>query len=225
MEAEAFKEWLGNPLSWAPITAILGWIAWGLLRALGGGLDAYAEKKGEHLATKEDFAELLAQVRENTRVTEKVRTEIAHEDWTAREWKGVRTRNLEALHAALHENYDYVQEVVRFYFHESGAHVDSSFRVPRVRLSTLQKLYYPELHASIALFQDRCDDLRILAINYSYTQANPSTPFLLAQAEELIMKFDVTDAELDVALEAASDAIAQFARDLFNAQPAMISPP
>ncbi|KRB08930.1 hypothetical protein [Lysobacter sp. Root690] len=172
MEAEAFKAWLANPLSLLSIGSLvtaLVWVVFGVLRA---GAAAYAGKKGENLATKEDLANAVRQMKE----FEEARTSVAHRDWIAREWKGVRARNLEPLLAALHESYDYIQAVVLFYFHEVGERVPNDFRAPRVRVLTLQQLYYPELSEQVNKYLDRCDDLRVLAINYWYMQQSPAPP-------------------------------------------------
>jgi hypothetical protein len=47
----------------------------------GSYLGAYAKKRGENLATKADFAELLRQVRLQTRETEEIKSEIAKTSW------------------------------------------------------------------------------------------------------------------------------------------------
>ena len=46
---------------------------------LGGYLGAYAKKKGANLATKEDFNELLAQVRQTTEATETIKARISQD--------------------------------------------------------------------------------------------------------------------------------------------------
>src|SRR6185369_9488349 len=59
------------------------WIAVGVLMIagisgyLGGYLKAYFEKKGQNLATKEDFNEILSQLKQTTTVTEEIKTKIA----------------------------------------------------------------------------------------------------------------------------------------------------
>ncbi len=58
---------------------ILGISAFGGL--VGSFLTAYAKKRGENLATKADFDELLQQLRLQTRETEEIKSEIAKTSW------------------------------------------------------------------------------------------------------------------------------------------------
>lgn len=57
----------------ALLSAIGGWI--------GGYFGAYAKKKGENLATKEDFNDLKAQTADLTRVTEEIKDKISFDTW------------------------------------------------------------------------------------------------------------------------------------------------
>lgn len=47
----------------------------------GSYLGTYAKRKAENLATKEDFEELLSQVKKTTEETEKIKTEISRVSW------------------------------------------------------------------------------------------------------------------------------------------------
>lgn len=54
---------------------------------IGGYLGAYAKKKGESLATKEDFDSLLEQVKKTTATTEGIKAEMAKGSWLhQQEW-------------------------------------------------------------------------------------------------------------------------------------------
>lgn len=60
------------------------WWAYFLAFALtfaGSYFGAYAKRKAENLATKEDFDALLAQVKKTTEETEKIKTDIARISW------------------------------------------------------------------------------------------------------------------------------------------------
>jgi hypothetical protein len=57
----------------ALLSAIGGWI--------GGYFGAYAKKKGENLATKEDFNDLKTQTADLTRVTEEIKDKISFDTW------------------------------------------------------------------------------------------------------------------------------------------------
>jgi hypothetical protein len=58
---------------------LLGVLALG--GVVGSFLTAYAKKRGENFATKEDFNQLMEQVRLQTKVTEEIKSEIANEKW------------------------------------------------------------------------------------------------------------------------------------------------
>jgi len=65
---------------WAYLLALI-------LSFLGGFLGAYAKKKGEALATKEDFDALLKQVKETTIVAESIKVNLATGSWLhQQEW-------------------------------------------------------------------------------------------------------------------------------------------
>lgn len=53
----------------------------GLGGILGSFFTSYASKRGEHLATKADFDELLKQLKMQTRETEQIKSEIAKTSW------------------------------------------------------------------------------------------------------------------------------------------------
>jgi hypothetical protein len=59
----------------AILSAIGGWI--------GGFLGSYSKKKGENLATKEDFNDLKEQTRQLTQATKEIEGRISHDIWNA----------------------------------------------------------------------------------------------------------------------------------------------
>ena len=144
-----------------------GWTVWGILGVVGGWLvksslgslakagEAYAARKGENLATKEDFNQLLEQLRRNTEATEQIRTEIAHEDWTVREWKAARARKLEELIAAVNECHDWLQatrlEIRR------GEDPNLWRNHPALRARALQAIYFPDLQERVEVFIKKCE--------------------------------------------------------------------
>ena len=75
--------------------------------ALASGLaayfGAYLGEKGKHVATKEDFGELLKQQKETTKELESIKVTISGEMWVAQErWK-LKRENYTALLKALTE--------------------------------------------------------------------------------------------------------------------------
>ena len=103
---------------------------------------AYAKKKGEFLATRADFQELLAQLKATTTVAEEVRTSISHSDWVSREWKVLRRLKLEELLQAVHEIQDWQEsERNRHIFGK----VKEEYPSPLPKIERICGLYFPEL--------------------------------------------------------------------------------
>lgn len=65
--------------SWASISTLLLAAGAGAIGLLSGWLGAYLKVKGENLATKEDFQEMLRRVEDNTRAVEGVKASVARE--------------------------------------------------------------------------------------------------------------------------------------------------
>jgi hypothetical protein len=67
------------------------WLWYGLvllLALLGGFLGAYLKEKGRSLATKEDYKVLLEQLKQTTKETETIKSEILQGSWAGQEkWK------------------------------------------------------------------------------------------------------------------------------------------
>lgn len=69
--------------SWAIM--VLGLISAGL----GAFVGAYLKRKGEHIATKEDFDVLLRQIRVQTKATEEIKAEVQRDLNSFSKTKGV----------------------------------------------------------------------------------------------------------------------------------------
>lgn len=55
---------------------------------LGAFLGSYLKRKGEHLATRDDFDELLLQIKAQTKVTEEIKQELSGKLWIAqKQWE------------------------------------------------------------------------------------------------------------------------------------------
>lgn len=240
MEVQVFKEWVANPFSWVSIALLLAGFSWAMLRALATGLgayagkkgelramgedidkiltqvreSAYAAKKGEQIATSEDFKELLAQVRENTRVTEEVRTELAHEDWTEREWKGIRIKNLEqfmsyALEAmAVHVEY--------IYDLRQGNEKQRLNTSASLNARTLQNLFYPEVGPALDTFMDALVNGKTRAREFAKNYAK-----LDGVEREMAFAASVSEHEADVlamqvSLQVFVEEVKRMSREIFN---------
>lgn len=74
-----------------------------LASLIGSYLGAYFKRKAENLATKEDFEDLLGQVKKSTELTEQIKLDLSHKDWATREWKLTRRIKLECFMKCLGE--------------------------------------------------------------------------------------------------------------------------
>lgn len=75
-----------------------------VLAFAGSYFGAYSKRKGENLATKEDYAALLAQVRKTTETTETIKAEISKVSWVDQQrWQLKRELYLELLSALYSE--------------------------------------------------------------------------------------------------------------------------
>ncbi|WP_057921219.1 hypothetical protein [Lysobacter capsici] len=213
MGANEVVELLAAPFSMGAGAVIAVYVAQWVLSRLAAGGDGYTRKKGENLATKEDLADAVKQLKE----FESARTEVAHNDWIAREWKTVRARNLEVFAARLQENYEQAQAfctscmsgVVPQRASNSGA---------EVALQSLQRLYYPELEASVAVLLDKCARVKACSSRYGRAVADaPAEPTeasdgRLGEAGELMLD---AVGELRDASDAAIAKLTTLTRQLF----------
>ena len=104
-------------------------------------LSSYGKKRGEALATKADFAQLLKQVEQTTSVTEEIKSKVNHADWATREFKVLKHIKLEELIQAIHEAEDWIDAFRNHkLFDESDP---GTCLIPKI--SRLVVLYFPEL--------------------------------------------------------------------------------
>jgi hypothetical protein len=127
-------------------------------------LGAYFKKRGEHLATKDDFKEILrqegertnlvetiketikaevalSQLEASTKIVEKVRSELAQRDWAAREWANLRRVKIEELLGKVNECREYLME----HMHAAQQRQELPKGDPINDLETITRLYFPEL--------------------------------------------------------------------------------
>ena len=128
----------------------LGMLCIALVVGFGASyIGSYGKKRGENLATKADFDDLLAQLRATTTLTEEVRSEVARADWATRELKVLRRTKLEELLQAVHEVQAWhdSENAIRLY-----GSTDAPKASPVPQVERLAGLYFPELSAEITAF-------------------------------------------------------------------------
>jgi hypothetical protein len=122
-----------------------------LATVFGNAISAYARKRGETLATKADFEEILRQLRTSTKTTEDIRASVQHSDWVSREWKVVRRTKLEELLDAVYAAEHWLEACREKWIFKSEKELapDPSDRVQRICA-----LYFPELRPVVAALRE-----------------------------------------------------------------------
>ncbi|RYH65418.1 MAG: hypothetical protein EON54_05830 [Alcaligenaceae bacterium] len=111
---------------------------------------AYLESRAKNYATKADFQELLAQLKQNTEATEKIKAEVLHEDWKLRERRVLRRGKLEELMYAVHASSFWLDRRRAWWF--SDTDIAETEPDPGEKVATIGGLYFPELR-SLAPYQ------------------------------------------------------------------------
>lgn len=145
-----------------------------LLAVVGGALasyfGSYFKKRGENLATKSDFNNLLAQIKATTIATEDVKARISHLDWSTKERKVLLRNNLEELLNKLHELENWQDEKRHLALFTDEKFITHSAIVSNATI--LIALYFPELRQAV----------------HDYFQMHRKIMILLANARLEILK-------------------------------------
>ncbi|MET4728016.1 hypothetical protein ABIE09_001823 [Lysobacter enzymogenes] len=127
-------------------------------RRLHGSWRGIRQRKGENLATKEDFDQLRDQLRKNTETTEQIKSAIGREDWLDREWRTIRARNLEQIASNSQKTLILVYQAAVAW--RSGQVANDPDPSAAIALQTHQSLYFPELSLEVSAFLSSLHDLR-----------------------------------------------------------------
>ena len=142
---------LSNLLASGSLIGVVALVGWALAKKgveiFTAAGEAYAKRKGENLATKEDFHQLLDQVKKTTQVTEEIRSELGHRDWSSREWKAARARKLEEMLLLIDDVSRWHDELWKLTVNGSA---ESPGRPdPSEHALVIQMMYFPELAAEV----------------------------------------------------------------------------
>jgi hypothetical protein len=124
---------------------------------------SYFRTRGQNLATKHDFDELLNQLKANTQLVEMIKSEVGQRDWAQREWTTLRRVKLEALLEKMHECEAYVD---RRRDSAMDGKVSTPERDPVSELDALKSLYFPELENEVYRFTLVCRQQNLLSSQY-----------------------------------------------------------
>lgn len=166
MDARELAELLAAPFGLGAGAVVAVYVAQWVLNRLAAGGDGYARKKGENLATKEDLADAIKQLN----ALETARAGVAHEDWSAREWKAARARKLEELILAMHAYHLWVH-AMRERATRSLA-IDAWEGSHEPKIWAIQQVYFPELRELVSTFVARTNDFFLGVLDLSNAMAS-----------------------------------------------------
>lgn len=95
--------------------------------AFGAFLSYYMKKKGEHLATKEDFEELLSQIRKTTHETESIKVELSRGSWVNQQQWILRERYYVGLLENLYALKNSIESLKEWYLEPGSEYLDAEF--------------------------------------------------------------------------------------------------
>jgi len=111
----------------------------------------YAGKRGEQLATKADFQQLLDQLRQTTATAEAIKSEIAVGEWSKKEQRALRRQKLELVAQTTRDLTWWLErETNRCLF--NGLPVETPS--PMDTLYLISNVYLPDLNAEIVAVSD-----------------------------------------------------------------------
>jgi hypothetical protein len=148
----------------------------GAFAALGA---SYFRTRGQNLATKHDFNDLLKQQEKTAEAVETIKSEISQRDWAQREWTNLRRIKLEVLLEKLHECETYLdRHTGRFLGGESLDHEEGD---PANALLALGDLYFPELKDESGRYYIHWKELIVLGLKHSKTVLSAKQDVLTAK--------------------------------------------
>jgi hypothetical protein len=138
----------------------------GALAALG---TSYFKTRGQNLATKHDFDELLKQQEATAEAVEVIKSEVSQRDWAQREWMNLRRIKLEALLEKMHECETYLDRCRSAANRLAGAKEGAAFDQFRPAVfdefSTIADMYFQELRKETNDFVLECRQEAVAVIN------------------------------------------------------------
>jgi hypothetical protein len=105
-------------------------------------IQKYAGKRGEQLATKADFDNLLDQLKKTTETTEKIKSAVSIGEWGHKEYRTLRRQKLEEVVYLVLAASEWASNDQNRLFFSDIESVDSS---PMPKAAAIVALYFPEL--------------------------------------------------------------------------------
>lgn len=115
---------------------------------LAAFIGSYIKVKGANFATKEDFKEVLSQLKSQVTATEQIKADVSHRSWKTQEWNAIRLAKLEELVNCAFDLRRLAQDDAE----KLGRNLDdlesirfNSESESLLKLEMLSSLYFPEL--------------------------------------------------------------------------------
>lgn len=145
---------------------LANWLFWFILVCVlatgsffGNLVASYASKRGETLATRAAFDEILRQLKVTTKATEEIRSAVSLGEWSKKEQLTLRRIKLEELLSAACEIFHGwldQERRHRMFGEELGPPAS-----PMPRFRSIAMLYFSELRKPVRAFEKACDDYSI----------------------------------------------------------------
>lgn len=171
---------------------------------------SYAQQKGKNYATKADFDNIVDQLKVTTESVETIKAEIAHHDWTTREWKTIRRIKLEELLTLVGEQISFMetQRSSRVFKKAEPADKDC---IDKIKM--LSRLYFPELDMAIYQVTSLARDYEIQILKHCSVVAGEQD---LDKQMEMIKELHVTLQPIYSSLLLSKDTLFNAAAALMN---------
>jgi hypothetical protein len=163
MDKETIQQIAAQVVAQLPLglLTILNLVIIALVSALTALGVSYFRTRGQNLATKHDFDELLNQLKANTELVETIKSEVSQRDWARREWTNLRRIKLETLLEKVHDCHVYLDQ------QRSSAYEGKLATPQRDSISELNALaaHFPELTSEADQFGIICREQMVLTAN------------------------------------------------------------
>lgn len=128
MTAQEFELAIRNAFSFPVSAPWLGYMAIIVVSFAGGYFGSYFKKKGEHLATREEFNTLLAQTRKTTEDTERIKIELARHNWLGQQQWQLREKHYAEILESMFKLKITLEERIGYYRAPGSAQRDDHIR-------------------------------------------------------------------------------------------------
>lgn len=193
---------------------ILGLVIWAVVAAVGAYVGTWMAKRAEADIADRRYERISEQLKRTTLGVEEIRAAVAHEEWTEREWKGIRIKNLEQFMSYVLETMaSHVQFSYDLRMAKEDQRLDPS---SAINARTLQHLFYPELAHSLDAFMDAAVGIKTRARSFYWGVNGLDEEQRTAARTETAQQYDADVLALQNALGQLTEDVKLMTREIFN---------